>query len=141
MKKSFLLGYVILLMTACSSMQTTTNAKKVPPERGFNETQSSDHSAIIEIVRDLSLSGSICYYAIFADSKMVARIGTYEKLTLPVAPGEHYLKVTRDPQGGGLCGLGDDVTEEKVSVTNGEKRLYRLSMNIAGSPKLSILEQ
>lgn len=127
------------MVTACTSLETSLRSDPVPADRMFLSSENKG-STQLTIIRDRSLAGSICYYAIYIDDKLVSRIGTAEKATFTLEPGERKIQITRDKQGAGLCSSGDDETTEKVALVSGQKKYYRLSQNMAGSPNLKVLE-
>lgn len=111
------------------------------PKRVFLSSQSDQKNAAeLVVIRDRSMSGGLCSYAIYVDDQLAARIYKAERAVFRLEPGERRLKVTRDPQETGLCASGDDMTEEKVTLSSSEQRYFRLSTNIAGSPNLQVIQ-
>lgn len=130
----------MFIISGCTSVQTSLNTTPIPSNRVFLISNKNEKdTAEITIIRDRSLAGSICYYAIFVDNVLTARIGPSEKFTANVKPGEHKLKITRDPQGDYLCSSGDDMTEKLIDVSNSEKKHFRLSTSISGWPELQTI--
>jgi hypothetical protein len=113
----------------------------VPADRVLLNSQKSEKNAAeIVLVRDRSFAGGGCYYAVYVDNQLAARIGAAEKVALSIEPGERQLKITRDPQGKGLCSLGDDISEQKVALGPSDKRYFRLSTSISGWPHLEPMD-
>lgn len=139
--KKIIFVSVFSLMTACASLETSMNSTPVPQSRMFESSDKSEtKSTQLTIIRDRSIAGSVCYYAIYIDGKLVSRIGNSEKATFNLEPGERKIQITRDKQGEGLCSSGDDETTVNVNFGPNEKRFYRLSQNMAGSPNLQVLD-
>lgn len=141
MKKSTLLTALTITVTGCTSIPTSLNSAPVPKDRLILKSQKDEkNSSEIVLIRDRSLSGSACYYAVYVDDKLAARIGASERAVFNLEPGERKLKVTRDPQESGLCSLGDDMTEQKITLGASDKKYFRLSMSMAGSPDLESIQ-
>ena len=135
--KTNILFFLMFIISGCTTIQTSLNTSPIPANRIFlNSKINEKDTAEIIIIRDRSLAGSICYYAIYIDDVLSARIGSSEKFTLNVAPGQRKLKITRDPQGDYLCSSGDDMTEKMIDISNSEKKHFRLSTSISGWPEL-----
>jgi hypothetical protein len=129
-----------LSVAACTSLETSLKSVPVPMNRMFGDQKPGADAAQLTIIRDRSIAGSICYYAILIDDKLVARIANSEKATFALEAGGHKLQITRDKLGEGLCSSGDDETTQRITLEPKEKRFYRLSQNMAGSPNLRLLD-
>lgn len=87
------------------------------------------------VIRDKGIAASGCYYGVLIDDVVVAaRIDASERAAFKVEPGARPLKVTRDPQGKGLCGAGSDQTEVTIQLESGEIKKYRLTLDLSGQP-------
>jgi hypothetical protein len=132
--------YLLILIVALFGCSTTTkisNAETVPEERFYLNTKPIESSSAELVVwRDNSLSGSSCFYAIYLDDKLAARVASSEKVSFKLSPGKVNLKVSRDPMGEGLCSYGDDSIEKLIGLKGSDKKYIQLSMGISGWPKL-----
>lgn len=136
-----LFSILILILAGCTSIPTSMSSQPITTDRLLlNSKKDAKNSAEIIVVRDRSMSGAGCYYAIFIDNKLAARIAPSEKATFNLTPGQKQLKITRDPQGQGLCSSGDDMTEEKVALNGSDKKYFRLSTTLSGWPDLQTFE-
>lgn len=139
MRPSNLSPILFMMLAGCASLPSSPPS--VPEERLLlNSARGEADSAEIVVIRDGSIAGSACYYAIYVDDKLAVRIGSGEKAALRLEPGERKLKVTRDPEGEGLCSSGGDMTERQVILENSEKKYFRLSMSFSGWPRLESLQ-
>lgn len=132
---------IVSLAAACTSLETSLNAVPVPKNRMFESGDRDERKSVqLTIIRDRSIAGSLCYYAIYIDDKLVSRIGSSEKATFSLEPGERKIQVTRDKQGEGLCSSGDDEATMNIAFGPNERKFYRLSQSMAGSPNLKVLD-
>jgi len=139
--KTNLLVFLTLVISGCATAPSLLNSKPVPEDRLLLGSKLNEKpSAEIGIFRDSSISGSACYYAVYVDEALAARIGSSERVVFKLDPGERRLKITRDPQGKGLCSSGDDMAEEKITLVASDKKYFRLSMTISGWPKLHSMQ-
>lgn len=135
---SFILTVILI---ACASTPTVSSSISVPTDRHLLHSATTEkNTSEIVIVRDRSFAGGACYYAVYVDNQLAARIGAAEKVALKIEPGERHIKITRDPQGRGLCSLGNDMTEQKVALGRSDKRYFQLSTSISGWPHLEGIE-
>lgn len=83
----------------------------------------------IVVTRDVGMSGSACYGAIFIDGAVVAKLGTGERATFYVPSGEHIVGTWNT--GSGLCGYreGKDRRETSTIVKAGESKRFRITIN------------
>lgn len=130
-----------LILSGCTSIATSLESKPVPTARLFLKAQKREKDiAEVVIIRDRSFAGSACYYAIYVDDNLAAKIGAAERAEIKLDTGERRIKVTRDTQASGLCSLGDDMTEQKVVLMGSDKKYFRLSMTFSGWPQLESIQ-
>ncbi len=137
MRVFFLMSAVVFTLLGCATSPTISESSPIPADRLLLKSN-VDHkdSAEIVVIRDRSIAGSSCYYAVYIDDQLAARIGSEEKATFKVSPGTKQLKVKRDPLGDTLCASGDDMTEEAITLKGAEKKVFQLSTTISGWPYL-----
>lgn len=127
MKRIMLVLAVIGLSGCVTEAVPTSNAKIVPAERVL--IQGSGNSELI-ITRDNGwLVGGGCYTTLTLDGKHVARIGTGESISYKTKAGRHILGIADDPQGGGLCGVGNGKPYKETStvISENETQKFRIS--------------
>jgi hypothetical protein len=129
------------LLSGCATVNSdpvpTAAAMNVPPERILAPTAEGANAQLV-FVRDISMIAANCYWGLFVDGKLAARIGNMEKVALPVKAGEFAVSTARDPQGRGLCGgvLGSQEVVRTARVEPGETRVYRLMMMASGGMEI-----
>jgi hypothetical protein len=135
----FLVIGLFLALTACSTTQVALlEARETPSDRvlAFQKASDTTTSELV-IVRDTGLAASGCYYGVMIDQVLAARLDVAERASFKLEPGERVLKIVRDPQGRGLCSVGDDNVEKKLTILPHEVQKYRLSLDMSGQPSLN----
>ena len=124
-----------LIIAGCATTPLpSSQAKAAPVERvlAFQE-KSEVKNATLVLTRDEGFLGSACYYGFWIDSILSARLGVGETASFFVEPGERLLRVTRDPQGKGLCGdLGSQMVQRESMFRANERKQYRLMLDPNG---------
>ncbi len=113
----------------------SSQAKPVPKERiHSNQVNSELLNATLVLTRDVGFLGSGCFNAFWINGTLAARFDAGETATFFVEPGEHVLRVGRDPQGQGLCGIGStsDWTQRETFLRIKERKHFRLSLDTQG---------
>jgi hypothetical protein len=129
---------LLLFLTACSTSQVALkNSKEAPAERILAFQKSLPSNSEIVIIRDQGMAASGCYYGVVIDQVLAARLDVSERASFNLEPGQRILKIVRDPQGKGLCGLGDDQIEKKIELRSGETQKFRLTLDLSGQPYLN----
>lgn len=126
----------VLLFAGCATTPlASSQAKPVPKERilAYQDSSESLNAALV-LTRDVGLLGSGCFYAFWINGSLAARFGTGETATFFVEPGEHLLRVGRDPQGLGLCGVDSDRwTQRETILRSKERKFFRLMLDPNGT--------
>lgn len=124
-----------LLLGGCATTPVPMSAaKQAPPDRvlAFQIT-GGDKTATVTVIRDEGYIGSGCFYAVHIDKVLAARLDVAEYARFYVQPGEIVLRVGRDPQGAGLCGVQlDNWTQRETLLKPGEQKFFRLSIDTNG---------
>lgn len=127
--------FVSLFIYGCATTPTPlSEATPIAKDRVYAfQNKNAENSSTIIITRDQGLMGFACFFGIWVDSVLSARIDIGESVQFYLKPGEHLLKGSRDPQSEGLCGadFGNWVQRETV-LKAGETKRFRFSLN-AGS--------
>ena len=123
-----------LLIAGCATTPTASEtAAPVPPDRLLAYQQTAEDDGSIVVIRDAGMLGGGCHYAFSIDGELAARIAPSESATFHVSPGEHVLRYGRDPQGRGLCGMGQtEWTQRETLIEQGQTKRFRLSLDANG---------
>lgn len=123
-----LLALAVIGLTGCVTESVpTSKAKIVPPERVL--IHGSGEAEFI-VTRDTGwLVGGGCYTTLTLDGSHIARIGTGETISYKVKAGRHILGIADDPQGGGLCGVGNGKPYKETStvISDNETQKFRIA--------------
>ncbi len=136
-KSSIACLFLAALTAGCSTVAVVPNAAMdVPAERLVRPSQTGD--ARLTVVRDEGFLGKACYYALYVNRELTARMATSERVSLAVPSGEVLLGVGRDPQGAGLCSPVADTTrvQRETLLKPGEHKFYRLVIQRDGGVDL-----
>lgn len=129
---------LVLLLSFVSGCATTpvrhSDAIKAPQNRVLSYQDINDKTtSVVVITRDEGFLGSGCYCAVFINTILAARLNPAETVKFYVEPGEIVLKVGRDPQGKGLCALGqDEWTQRETILRPHETKYFRLTIDANG---------
>lgn len=117
----------------CATVATPDDqAVPVPADRLVAGPGQGD--ATVVVTRDTGFFGQGCYYALFVNTVLVARMAVGETASFRVPSGEVLLAVARDPQGQGLChsGVHPARTQRETILRPGQKKFFRLALNEGG---------
>lgn len=127
---------LLILCAICISACTTTlvsadKATSIPPERFLASPEIPVNHGTIIVTRDAGRPG--CYLAFFINNVLAARFDPGESAKFPIEPGEHVLRVGRDPEGRGFCSTENDygVSRETIIRSN-ETKNFRLVIDGLG---------
>lgn len=137
----FLLSILIL---GCSTNPTPlSSAIKAPSDRVLSYMSDDGVAdASVVIIRDKGFYGSGCYYAVYINNSLAARLDVSEYATFFIEPGEVTFKAGRDPYGRSLCGKFQEFqTETKTVLKSKDKKKFRLKVNSNGKPEIIYLPQ
>lgn len=127
------MGILVAVAALCLAGCATTpispaDATPVPAPRLLAYQQPGAGLATIVVTRDTGIIDSACYVSLTIDKKLAARFGTGEVARFHVEPGAVLFRVGNDPDGHGLCTLGqDDWTERQMIIGAGDVMHFRLS--------------
>lgn len=142
MKKVLLLGVALSVLCGCASSPVSIkDAIQAPVDRvlAFKET-TRDKSASLSVIRDAAFQGGGCYMALWINQTLAARLDTSEVAKFYVEPGELLLRVGRDPQGKGLCAIGQDHdqwVQRETLMKPGEHKTFRMTIGVNGEFDIS----
>lgn len=134
--RSLLAVAVILALSGCAAPPTVGEAVPAPANRLLTQ-QAEDHgkNATLTVVRESAIQAGHCFFGVFIDGKLVARLDNNEKATFHVTPGRRLVGVGSDPQGAGPCSGNSQYKREVATwIEVGESQTFR----IAFQPMLDI---
>jgi hypothetical protein len=129
-----------LFLAGCATTPVpASEAKPADQSRVLAYQEDSESAGTLTIVRDSGfLTAGGCYYAVFINQVLAARLDTGEKASFKVPAGDVTLKASRDPQGKGLCSLDQSTwMQRETSLKPGERKAFRLYIDGAGRPDLA----
>ena len=132
-----------LLLGGCATTPTpTADAKSAPADRvlAFQDRPVSDAATIV-LTRDSGFLGGGCFYAFWISGTLAARLGPGETSRFLLKPGEHLLRSGRDPQGQGLCQIGqDEWTQRETILRSNEVKHFRLLIDLNGKTDIQRMD-
>lgn len=136
-KSSLILSLAALALAGCASVPTAPEAAKPAPSARVFAGQGAGE-AVVTVVRDSGVVGAACYFGVYLDGKLAARLDVGERVRFNVAPGEVLLGVSRDPQGSGGCSTQMDPVYRTVEtlLKPGQEKTFRLALSLEGGPNL-----
>ena len=137
MAKGLIAAALVCVLTGCATVETRLpDAVPVPQERVLLAPTQGDAS--ITVVRDTGFLGGGCFFALYVNKQLAARMGPEEKLTFAVQPGEVLLGVSRDPKGQALCSADTDPTrvQRETILRPGEHKVFRMALQPSGNVDL-----
>ncbi len=124
-----------LLLGGCATTPVPiSKAKQAPPDRVLAfQISGGDKTATVTVIRDEGYTGSACYFAVYINQVLAARLDVAEFAQFYVEPGEILLRAGGDPQGIGLCAFASDMwTQRETFLKPGEQKSFRLSFDTSG---------
>lgn len=127
---------LVLLLGGCATTPVSMSAaKQASADRVLAfQMKGGDKTATLTVIRDAGLKGSACYFAVYINQVLAARLDVAEFARFYVEPGEILLRVGRDPQGGGLCSSFQDYywTQRETFLKPGEQKSFRMLFDLTG---------
>lgn len=123
------------ILAGCATTPTPLSAAtSVPAERVLAfQQKNADDVATVVVTRDSGFLGGGCFYALWLNGTLSARFNPGESASFYLLPGEHLLKVGRDPMGQGLCALDpNEWTQRETIMKAKEVKRFRLSIDMNG---------
>ena len=124
------------ILSGCATTPTIpSNAQQAPNERILAFQQKTPKTtATLIVTRDSGFLGGGCYYSLAINSILAARLDVGETARFYLEPGEILLRVGRDPQGKGLCSVGQEHwTQRETILRSDEIKYFRLMLDANGA--------
>lgn len=132
----FFSAVVIIVISGCASSPTIDEAVLTPSNRlSAFQTQDIGRDATVTVVRESAVQAGHCFFGIYIDGMLVARLDNNEKASFHVKPGRRLVGVGSDPLGAGNCSGNSRYKREVATwIEVGESQIFR----IAFQPMLDI---
>lgn len=120
---------VTTFLSGCASPPTVGEAVPVPNNRLLAyQVEDEGKDAAVTVVRESSFQGGVCYFGVYVDGKLVARVDNNEKARFYLKPGRRLIGVGSDPQGAANCSGNSSYRREVATwVEAGERQTFRIS--------------
>ena len=143
MRNVWLLICCSVVLAGCGTTAVPIGkAKLAPPERVLAyQEKTAGETGVLVVTRDEGYMGSGCYNSFHINGVLSARMGVAGMARFYVPAGELVLRVAPDPQGAGLCGLGQEYwTQRETIIRPGEVKNFRLLLDASGKPDVQRLD-
>ncbi|WP_144174881.1 hypothetical protein [Pseudomonas sp. Kh13] len=127
---------ITTMLSGCAAPPTLGEATPIPSNRLLAyQTQDYGKDASVTVLRESAIQSGQCFFGIYVDGVLSARLDNNEKVSFYLKPGRHLIGVGPDPQGAGNCSGGYGYKREVATwVQVGEQQTFR----IAFQPMLDI---
>lgn len=119
----------IAVLSGCAAPPTIGEAVLTPNDRLLG-LQSEDHDkyGTVTVVREGAFQAAHCFFGVFVDGQLVARLDNNEKASFHVRPGRRLIGVGADPQGAGPCSQNSQFKREVATwLQIGESQTFRIA--------------
>ncbi|WP_438279934.1 hypothetical protein [Pseudomonas alabamensis] len=136
MLKRLTLMVFTAVLASCAAPPTLSEAIPAPANRLLAlQFEDAGKDGIVSVVREGAAQAGHCFFGIYIDGKLVARLDNNEKASFYVKPGRRLIGVGSDPQGAGPCSGNSRYRREIATwIQSGEAQTFR----IAFQPMLDI---
>ena len=138
--KWFFFGLCLLALTGCGTKAVSLEKASPTPSSRLLAFQNADHpgNSRVTVIRDKGFGKAGCYFEIYLNETMAARIDKSEKATFYLAPGPLLLAVGPDLKGPILCGYDPGNSKQiKTTLRSNEEKVFRISFSAGGKIHLS----
>lgn len=116
---------LLVAILGCSTQPVATSAARSVDAQKWGANKEGYGTLIVK--RDKGTMGAACKAGVYIDGDHVGSLGTSDKVTLYLPPGEHIVGA----RNGGLC--GGAVSETSLALTSGMQKTYRISIGDMGA--------
>lgn len=120
---------MMVALSGCAAPPTIGEAVPTPNDRLLG-LQSEDHGkgGTVTVVREGAFQAGHCFFGVFVDGQLVARLDNNEKASFHVKPGRRLIGVGADPQGVGPCSQNTQFKREVATwLQIGESQTFRIA--------------
>lgn len=134
--RPFIAAATIAFLSGCAAPPSIGEATPAPANRLLAlQAEDQGKDGTVTVIREGAAQGGHCFFGIYLDGKLVARLDNGEKASFYVKPGRRLIGVGSDPQGAGPCSGNAQFKREVATwLEVGEKQTFR----IAFQPMLDI---
>jgi hypothetical protein len=119
----------ITMLSGCASPPSGGEIVTAPNNRLLAyQVEDKGKDAAVTVVREGAFQGGQCFFGLYIDGKLVARVDNNEKASFYLKPGRRLIGVGSDPQGSGNCSGNSTFRREVATwVQPGESQTFRIS--------------
>ena len=134
--RPLLAAAMIVAFSGCTAPPTIGEALPAPGNRLLAlQAEDRGKDATVTVVRESAIQAGHCFFGVYLDGQLVARLDNNEKASFHVKPGRRLVGVGSDPQGAGPCSGNAQFKREVATwLEVGENQTFR----IAFQPMLDI---
>lgn len=127
--RSLIAAAIIGALSGCATPPTVGEAALAPRNRLLAyQVQEKGKDALVTVIREGAFQASNCFFGLYVDGKLVARVDSNEKANFYLKPGRRLIGVGSDPQGAGNCSGNSTFRREVATwVQTGEHQTFRIS--------------
>lgn len=104
MLKRLILMVLTAVLSSCAAPPTLSEAIPAPANRLLAlQFKDAGKDGTVSVVREGAAQAGHCFFGIYIDGKLVAKLDNNEKASFYVKPGRRLIGVGSDPQGVGPC--------------------------------------
>jgi hypothetical protein len=132
MKLVFLAMCSLIFISCATSPVSLENARKVELKSSSRYARPTNiNNALITVIRDSGLGGSVCSVDVLINKHIIASIETAEYIKLFVKPGRYYLGAEHQCQ--------KKLVEEDIEVKKNQNLKFRIK--IGGEKKIQLIQK
>lgn len=132
MKHALVIVFTLVIAGCATQMPRYSEVLPVPYDRVYAFQNTADGDTTVVVTRDKGFIGSACYFGLFVDGELVAKLETGERVRMHLPHGRHRFGTWT--VGRALCGdrPSKDRSEIDVTLKPGETRFYRILVDKGG---------
>jgi hypothetical protein len=113
----------------CAAPPSLSEAIPAPASRLLAlQSESAGMGGTVSVIREGAAQAGHCFFGIYIDGKLVARLDNNEKATFYVKPGRRLIGVGSDPQGAGPCSGNSNYRREVATwIQPNDVQMFRIS--------------
>ncbi|UVL30137.1 3-isopropylmalate dehydratase [Pseudomonas donghuensis] len=127
--RPLLAAAMIVAFSGCAAPPTIGEALPAPGNRLLAlQAEDRGKDATVTVVRESAIQAGHCFFGVYLDGQLVARLDNNEKASFHVKPGRRLVGVGSDPQGAGSCS-GNSAYRREVAtwIEIGEQQTFRIA--------------
>ncbi|MCL5229467.1 hypothetical protein [Pseudomonas nunensis] len=127
--RTLLVIAAVTMLSGCASPPTGGVAVPAPSNRLLAyQVEDKGKDASVTVVREGAFQAGQCFFGVYVDGKLVARVDNNEKASFYLKPGRRLIGVGSDPQGAANCSGNSTFRREVATwVQSGDRQTFRIS--------------